>query len=66
MESFWEMEDDGSYSLRDDLIAEETSKLAYLKWESEGKPENKDLDFWLTAENEVLRKLCPTTNLDSE
>jgi Protein of unknown function (DUF2934) len=31
------------------------SKLAYQKWEQAGKPEGRDLEFWLAAEKEFYR-----------
>lgn len=49
----WKEEEDGIYSLCDDLIQEEIRKHAYHKWEEFGKPENQDLDFWLSSEKEI-------------
>lgn len=34
---------------------EEIQHLAYAIWESEGHPENRQLDNWLQAEDEVLK-----------
>lgn len=31
--------------------------LAYLKWESAGCPDGRDVEFWLSAEKEVIKSL---------
>lgn len=31
--------------------------LAYLKWEKEGCPSGRDLEFWLSAEKEIVKSL---------
>lgn len=40
------------------------SKIAYKKWEAEGKPENKDWEFWFFAEGQIKNidlksSICP-------
>jgi len=34
---------------------QEIRKTAYLKWEAEGRPEGRDMEFWLRAETEYAR-----------
>jgi Protein of unknown function (DUF2934) len=33
----------------------EIRKTAYFKWEAEGRPERRDMEFWLRAETEYAR-----------
>ena len=33
-----------------------TAEIAYLKWEQAGKPEGRDIEFWIEAEKEVNKK----------
>lgn len=49
----WQKDDEEVYTLREDLLEEEIRSNAYHLWENNGKPEGKDLDFWLTSERQV-------------
>jgi len=33
------------------------AELAYRKWIEAGKPEGRDMDFWLLAEKELRKKI---------
>lgn len=37
----------------DQVTREQVQTLAYLKWESAGKPEGNGISFWLEAEQEL-------------
>lgn len=37
-------------------MSQDIAKKAYFLWERAGKPEGKDLDFWLAAERLLNRK----------
>lgn len=46
--------------LRAASLEAETSRRAYELWEEAGRPSGRDLEFWLRAELEVLRREnCP-------
>lgn len=47
-------------SSTEDLTAEEISRRAYNLWEQEGRPESRDLEHWLRAEQELRARLQST------
>ncbi|MGL3109182.1 DUF2934 domain-containing protein [Bradyrhizobium sp. BR 1432] len=38
-----------------EILEEETRRRAHELWENEGRPEGRDLEFWLRAERELHR-----------
>jgi hypothetical protein len=36
------------------LCSQEIAKHAYLLWEQEGRPDGKDVEYWLKAEAQLL------------
>ncbi len=44
------------------LTAEAISRRAYELWEQEGRPENRDLEHWLRAEQDLLAQQQKSTN----
>lgn len=39
-------------------LVEETRRRAYELWENAGRPEGRELEFWLQAEREVRHKIA--------
>jgi len=50
---FFKKKDDDLWEFDLPAAYEEVRRRAYLKWEAAGKPDGKDVEFWLEAEQEV-------------
>ena len=36
------------------LNKEEVNRLAFLNWEKDGRPQGRDVDYWLEAESQLM------------
>jgi len=52
---------------------EEVNRLAFLNWEKDGRPQGRDVDYWLEAESQLMatwhllvKDLAPKTSRKTE